>query len=305
MAVVTTTSQGLERKITWVEFRTACDAIAQYGKEQGCTSVYGIPSSGCYVALEVSNRMECVLVNEPREGTLIVDDIIDSGKTMRTFLEGLSFVPKIASLVCREGLTQPRLEDVYAHETVPIEAGYVYFPWESGKAGPEDNITRLMQHIGVDVNEPGVKDTPKRVVKAFKEMTEGYAQDPVTIVGDALFYERADEIIMVKDIPFHSLCEHHMLPFSGTVTVGYIPSPDTPYVIGLSKIPRIVRCYAKRLQVQAAGSKRRANMTEDGLVRLLKMTDNQDFDIAEMVTKEGRAVQDLSTKTQMWWHGLE
>jgi GTP cyclohydrolase I len=127
------------------------------------------------------------------------------------------------------------------------DLGWLVFPWEESVAGSvEDAVTRLIQFVGEDPEREGLKDTPARVARAYKEMTQGYDQDPVEILA-AQFDVGCDEMVVVRDIPFYSLCEHHMLPFHGTATVGYVPGE---MVVGLSKLARLVRCYAARLQVQ-------------------------------------------------------
>ena len=100
---------------------------------------------------------------------------------------------------------------------------------------------------GEDVTREGLLDTPKRAAKAIKELTVGYQMDPQEILNNAIFHEECDEMVIVRNIEFHSLCEHHILPFWGSVDVAYIPNKK---IIGLSKIPRIVDIFAKRLQVQ-------------------------------------------------------
>lgn len=110
----------------------------------------------------------------------------------------------------------------------------------------EDCIATLLKGIGEDPDREGLQDTPKRVVKALRELTAGYHESPQDILSTQ-FTENADEMIIVKGIPFWSLCEHHMLPFQGTATVAYLPRTK---VVGLSKIPRLVHCFARRLQVQ-------------------------------------------------------
>jgi GTP cyclohydrolase I len=104
----------------------------------------------------------------------------------------------------------------------------------------------LLGYLGEDASREGLRDTPARVVRAFEEMTCGYRENPETILATR-FKENYDELVVVSEIPFWSLCEHHLMPFSGVAKVGYLPNGR---VVGLSKIPRLVRCFARRLQVQ-------------------------------------------------------
>ena len=110
-----------------------------------------------------------------------------------------------------------------------------------------DLVEALLAELGEDPSRPGLKATPARVARALRELTEGYAADPEQIATGAVFEQDYDEMVVVKDIPFYSLCEHHMLPFFGTCHVGYLPRGK---VIGLSKIPRLVEAFAHRLQLQ-------------------------------------------------------
>ncbi len=112
---------------------------------------------------------------------------------------------------------------------------------------PEDGIRALIQHIGENYEREGLLDTPTRVVKAFTELTTGYQTDPADILSTTFDVGNVDQMIHVHGITFVSLCEHHMLPFTGTAHVAYIPHKR---VVGLSKIPRTVQAFAKRLQVQ-------------------------------------------------------
>ncbi len=109
-------------------------------------------------------------------------------------------------------------------------------------------VVTLLEHIGEDPGRNGLKDTPRRVVKALLEMTRGYQADVATILG-VTFDVTFDEMVVLTDIPFNSLCEHHMLPFTGTATVGYIPGPAGG-VVGISKLARLVEAHAQRLQIQ-------------------------------------------------------
>jgi len=105
----------------------------------------------------------------------------------------------------------------------------------------------LLRRLGEDPTRQGLVDTPGRMEKAMAFLTQGYAMDVPTVLNDALFEEKYDEMVMVKDIEFYSMCEHHLLPFFGRVHVAYVPSGR---VIGLSKIPRLVEMFSRRLQVQ-------------------------------------------------------
>jgi len=111
----------------------------------------------------------------------------------------------------------------------------------------EAAITKVLELLGEDPDREGLVKTPKRVAKALQFLTEGYHQDPKEILNQALFGSTNDEMVVVRDIEFYSMCEHHMLPIIGRAHVAYIPDGK---VVGLSKIPRIVNVFARRLQIQ-------------------------------------------------------
>ena len=111
-----------------------------------------------------------------------------------------------------------------------------------------DTVAALLDQLGEDPDREGLLETPNRVAESLRYLTAGYAADPSTIVGDALFAaEGYDDMIVVKDIAFFSLCEHHLLPFFGRAHIGYVPDRS---VVGLSKLPRLVDAYSRRLQLQ-------------------------------------------------------
>jgi GTP cyclohydrolase IA len=121
-------------------------------------------------------------------------------------------------------------------------------------------VRSILQAIGEDPEREGLKRTPERIARMYMELLSGYQMDPLSVVNDALFDVKYDEMVLVRDIEFYSLCEHHMLPFMGRVHVAYIPNGK---VLGLSKIPRIVDLYAHRLQVQERMTRQIADLIRD------------------------------------------
>ncbi len=115
------------------------------------------------------------------------------------------------------------------------------------QAAFEEAVRTILTLIGEDTSREGLEKTPTRVFKAFEFMTQGYTQDPKQVLGDALFESSNDEMVLIRDIEFYSMCEHHLLPIIGRAHVAYIPNGK---VVGLSKIPRMVNIFARRLQIQ-------------------------------------------------------
>ena len=121
-------------------------------------------------------------------------------------------------------------------------------------------VSRILKAVGENPDRDGLKRTPERVARMYAELLSGYHTDPVAVVNDAIFEVEYDEMVIVRDIEFYSLCEHHLLPFMGRVHVAYIPKGK---VIGLSKIPRIVDLFARRLQVQERMTRQIADLIHD------------------------------------------
>jgi len=124
----------------------------------------------------------------------------------------------------------------------------------------KDIVLELLKAVGEDPEREGLKNTPIRVARMYTELLSGYTANPERIVNGALFEVKYDEMVIVRDIEFYSLCEHHILPFIGRAHVAYIPDGK---VIGLSKIPRIVDMYARRLQVQERMTRQIADFLRD------------------------------------------
>jgi GTP cyclohydrolase IA len=131
---------------------------------------------------------------------------------------------------------------------------------ENGRV--EAAVRQILSEIGEDPERQGLLGTPERVHRMYTELTAGYHVDPERLINNAIFDVAYSEMVVVKDIPFYSLCEHHLLPFFGTAAVAYIPRGR---VIGLSKIPRIVETYARRLQVQERLTQQVADFLQERL----------------------------------------
>lgn len=201
--------------------------------------VYGIPRGGIPAAFAVADAYnrdalsELRITDDPKLADVFIDDIIDSGRTRDHYLSNHGIKPFFA------------LVDKFEEPDI----GWVVFPWEGTvESSAEDIPLRLLQFIGEDTERPGLVETPARVVKAWQHWTRGYAMDPAALLksfDDGA--ERVDEMVVVRDIPFYSHCEHHLAPFFGTADVAYIPEGR---IVGLSKLARVVDAFAARLQVQ-------------------------------------------------------
>lgn len=218
--------------------------------------LYGIPRGGVPAAFAVKAALagRCVISDDPQYAHLFIDDIIDTGHTAKKYAD--EYGTQTFALFERGENVQ--------------EGEWLVFPWEAADESPDndasatDNVVRLLQYIGEDPMRGGLKETPKRVVKAWDEWCSGYGKNPAEILK--VFEDGAegsDEMVTVRSIPFYSHCEHHMAPFFGTVTVAYIPDGK---IVGLSKIPRLVDVFAKRLQVQ----ERLTNQIADAMQEHLK-----------------------------------
>lgn len=134
------------------------------------------------------------------------------------------------------------------------------------KDAPNDRLIaithELLRELGEDPEREGLQRTPERVAKSLRFLTRGYAQTPEEVLNGAIFEEQHDEMVIVRDIDFHSLCEHHLLPFYGKGHIAYIP---TGRIIGLSKLPRLLDVYARRLQVQERLTQQVASALEQAI----------------------------------------
>ncbi len=220
--------------------------------------IYGVPRGGVPAALIVQKWLSCEepgimfeIVGNAEGADLIVDDIIDSGRTRAAYATRVPLASFIALIDKTKGDANDR---------------WVVFPWEvDGQATDDsftDNIVRLLQFIGEDSTREGLKETPARVAAAWQHWTAGYDKEAAAILkcfeDGSPESESCDEMVVVKDIPLYSKCEHHLADIFGTATVAYIPKGR---IVGLSKISRLVDMFARRLQVQ----ERMTNQIADSL----------------------------------------
>ena len=195
--------------------------------------IYGVPRGGIPVAYMVSRVLtEMSIQNEVvysvKFADAIVDDIIDTGKTKARYPANIPFY----ALMDREG----------------VETAWFVFPWECDEMADTsafDIVTRFLQRIGEDPKRNGLLETPARVVKSWEELYKGYKIVPAELFKT--FEEPCDEMVILRNIEFYSMCEHHCLPFFGKVHIAYIPNGK---VVGVSKLARLVECYSRRLQIQ-------------------------------------------------------
>lgn len=221
-------------------------------EDQGCGPqvFYGVPRGGVPVADLCSTYSNGRVTSDPDDATIIVDDIVDSGTTRDRYAKSHPTIPFYALI-----------------EKKPQDNNWYVFPWEierGEETGVEDNIVRLLQFIGEDSTREGLQETPKRVARAWQHWCRGYWEDvPALLKTFKDGAEDCDELVIVKDIPFYSHCEHHLAPFFGTATIGYIPDGK---VVGLSKLSRVLDAFSARLQVQ----ERLTNQIADALIEHLQ-----------------------------------
>lgn len=205
----------MEYLISWTEI------IERVNKLDKNLKYYGVPRGGQYISAMLNP------VDTIEEADVIIDDLIDSGNTEKSYLKyNKPFI----------GLFNKQTED-------DLKNKWLVFPWEVKDEMPvEENFVRILEYLGQDPNREGLRDTPKRYIKFMKEFLTPKEFNFTTF--DA---EGTDEMIIQTNIPFYSLCEHHIAPFFGVADVAYIPDGK---IVGLSKLARTVDLYANGLQNQ-------------------------------------------------------
>jgi len=199
-------------------------------------TIFGIPRGGIPVAYRMAGIFGFKVTDDITKADLVVDDLIDSGKTMEKTMDKIVSGKQVPSFVL--------INKIRREITT-----WIIFPWESNfNTSTEDITTRFFEAIGEDSTRDGLKDTPSRVSRSWQELYKGYNMSPKDTLK-RVFVAEYDEMVILKGIDFYSTCEHHIMPFFGNVSIGYLPGKEN-IVVGISKLARLVECFSRRLQIQ-------------------------------------------------------
>lgn len=237
--------------------RTAT-AIRQYQHDTATPNValraYAVPRGGIPAAYLLQSLVGFTITDNPADADIFIDDLIDSGSTCERY--------------CDEHPGRPFFALLDKRTDEEFKGAWVVFPWEVTDEGTDESgsdiITRLLQLIGEDADREGLQETPARVVKAWRHWCSGYGKDAgslLKVFEDGA--EKYDQMVIVKDIPIYSHCEHHLAAIIGTASIAYIPNGK---IVGLSKLSRLADMFARRLQVQ----ERLTDQIADALVEHLQ-----------------------------------
>ena len=233
-------------ELTWEDIISRIEYIKKKNKITSKTKIFGVPKNGMIVA----SFFGCTNVYNPEDADIIVDDIIDSGKTKKKYRK---MFPKKKFIVLFEK---------------DKKGTWINFPYEKNtESDYQDLVVRLLQVIGEDPNREGLLDTPRRYLDAFKEFLS-----PPEFNMTTFDVENTDEMIVQLDIPFYSFCEHHVLPFFGKGYIAYVPNKK---IVGLSKLARTLETFSRRLQNQERITNQvaqylQANLKAKGVAVVLK-----------------------------------
>jgi len=240
-------------KIDFNEYDAAITALADKIKTSGnaYTALMPIPRGGYYPAIKLSALL-ClpIITAEPTDSTLIVDDIVDSGKTLEPFTQHKAVV----------------FAKEYAKDKVKyygeVKNDWLLIPDEK-ECGIEDHIRRMLEYIGENPNREGLIGTPDRIVRMWKEIFRGYNPEQKPKITTFANEDKITDIVFDSG-DYYSMCEHHMMPFFGKYYFAYIPSPNGR-ILGISKVARVVGYCAARLQLQERLAHNIVDMLSDAL----------------------------------------
>lgn len=238
-----------KRYITLEEVEIEVNRLSYSPALKGVSLIYGVPRGGIAPAMMVAAKVGGHITSSPHLADIIIDDIYDSGATATRYKD-----------------FQKPFYALFDKRKIEWKDKWLVMPWEATETDDRsatDIVTRLLQYIGENPTREGLQETPARFLKAWEEWAIGYKQDPMAILKT--FEDGAknvDEMVIVHNIPVVSKCEHHLADIIGTAHVGYIPSGK---IVGLSKLPRLVDCFSRRLQVQERLTNQIADAIQTGL----------------------------------------
>jgi GTP cyclohydrolase I len=213
METINSTTQVMEHRITWLDIQYA---LSEYDRS---LKYYGVPRGGSYLSAMLNP------VDTPEEADVIIDDLIDTGATKEKYNKLFPDKPFVG-----------------VFNRADFEGKWLSFPWEQkGVIEIEDNVRRILEYFD-NANREGLKDTPRRYIKFLKEFLT-----PTPFNFTTFDAEGTNEMIVQTNIPFHSLCEHHLAPFFGTASIAYVPNGK---IVGLSKLARTLDLYSRNFQNQ-------------------------------------------------------
>ena len=254
----------MKKIISHENYRNAIDDLIRVIKTNGVVfnKVYGVPRGGYYPATVIAQAAGVpVILDEAKidADTLVVDDLIDSGKTVGE-LQKKHPLAKFATVF---GKPNPALCDT-SHICCGVQVAqgdWLVFPDEHDGTDIEDNFRRTLEFIGEDTTREGLIETPSRMRRAYEEIFAGYKIDPKSLVK-TFVKGTCEEMVILKNAEFYSTCEHHFFPFFGHCSIGYLPNGK---VIGVSKLARLLDCFSKRMQIQERMTAQIADFLEQEL----------------------------------------
>lgn len=254
------------KKVTWAEIDGKAKQLAETLMNEKIHHIFGVPKNGLYVVNAVRNHIpkdySMTVVNDiagmkcPDSPKIaILDDILDSGTTFRKYRDEYPFPFYVL-------FAKQVIEGVKAVSVVSESLLWLEFPWEDTQKDISENVIRILEYIGENPSREGLQETPKRMIKSWDKLFGGYKQNPEDVLKVFEEFGNYDEMILLKGIDFFSTCEHHFLPFSGQISVAYIPDKK---VVGISKLARLVEIFSRRLQIQERLTTQIADVLEEYL----------------------------------------
>jgi GTP cyclohydrolase IA len=237
--------------VSWSRFYQDCLTASlgirrNFGRWGPKGGVCGVSPDGCVAAVVLAAHLTATVLDRPRAGCLLVDATLDDGRPFEWAINEVNWRQETGSGCGMAAVYKVAGSPSMVAFTCLTLNGRPDLPWHtSGTSDAENAVRTLLREIGDDPTRDGLRDTPARVLRSFREMTAGARVNPADVLRQT-FEVQHDEMVVLRDVAFTSVCEHHLLPFVGEVSIGYLPGK----VVGISKLARLVECYARRLQVQ-------------------------------------------------------